>query len=64
MDDMGTFDELLCSGKDFAKLLTSSNDDNDNAEKPLPISRRTSARVCGHLCNFSRVNFLITYACI
>ncbi|XP_061382806.1 ATP-binding cassette subfamily C member 4 isoform X2 [Danaus plexippus] len=42
----GTYEELLTSGKDFAKLLCSvQEDDNTEAEKPLPISRRTSARL-------------------
>lgn len=42
---MGTFDELITSEKDFAKLLTSSSGDKDKDEKPLPMSRKTSARV-------------------
>ncbi|XP_049887652.1 ATP-binding cassette subfamily C member 4-like isoform X1 [Pectinophora gossypiella] len=44
----GTYDELQTSGKDFAKLLSAShdeNDDNKEAEKPPPMSRRTSARL-------------------
>ncbi|XP_037964111.2 ATP-binding cassette sub-family C member 4 isoform X2 [Plutella xylostella] len=46
VDVKGTYDELLLSGKDFAKLLTSSQDDKDVVdEKPLPMSRRTSARL-------------------
>ncbi|XP_026323582.1 multidrug resistance-associated protein 4-like isoform X1 [Hyposmocoma kahamanoa] len=43
----GTFEELQTSAKDFAKLLSSTHDENDNkeAEKPPPMSRRTSARL-------------------
>ncbi|CAH2068598.1 unnamed protein product, partial [Iphiclides podalirius] len=43
----GTYDELITSGKDFAKLLSSTQDENDpnEAEKPLPMSRRTSTRI-------------------
>ncbi|XP_075985083.1 ATP-binding cassette sub-family C member 4-like [Anticarsia gemmatalis] len=44
----GTYDELQTTGKDFAKLLSSSHDENEDKkdlEKPLPLSRRTSARL-------------------
>ncbi|XP_068628825.1 ATP-binding cassette sub-family C member 4-like isoform X2 [Battus philenor] len=43
----GTYDELIVSGKDFAKLLSSTQDENDTNEneKPAPMSRRTSARL-------------------
>lgn len=44
----GTYDELQTTGKDFAKLLSSSHDEDEDKkslEKPLPLSRRTSARV-------------------
>lgn len=46
VDAKGTYQELMLSGKDFAKLLSSSQDENNpEAEKPPPMSRRTSARV-------------------
>ncbi|XP_022822031.1 multidrug resistance-associated protein 4-like isoform X1 [Spodoptera litura] len=44
----GTYDELINTGKDFAKLLSSSHDENEDLkdiEKPPPMSRRTSARL-------------------
>ncbi|CAH0699044.1 unnamed protein product [Spodoptera exigua] len=44
----GTYDELVNTGKDFAKLLSSSHDENEDlkdVEKPPPMSRRTSARL-------------------
>ncbi|CAH1643464.1 unnamed protein product [Spodoptera littoralis] len=44
----GTYDELINTGKDFAKLLSSSHDENEDlkdVEKPPPMSRRTSARL-------------------
>ncbi|CAB3237244.1 unnamed protein product [Arctia plantaginis] len=44
----GTYDELQTTGKDFAKLLSSSHDENEDKkklDKPLPLSRRTSARL-------------------
>ncbi|GBP56375.1 Probable multidrug resistance-associated protein lethal(2)03659 [Eumeta japonica] len=42
----GTYDELQTSGKDFAKLLSSLQDENeDKLEKPEPMTRRTSARL-------------------
>ncbi|XP_013144481.1 PREDICTED: probable multidrug resistance-associated protein lethal(2)03659 [Papilio polytes] len=43
----GSYDELITSGKDFAVLLSSLQDENDTNEneKPLPMSRRTSARL-------------------
>lgn len=41
----GTYDELQTTGKDFAKLLSSSHDENEDFEKPPPLSRRTSARL-------------------
>ncbi|KAG6461025.1 multidrug resistance-associated protein 4 isoform X1 [Manduca sexta] len=48
VDASGTYEELLTSGKDFAKLLSSSQDENQDeaeTEKPPPMSRRTSARL-------------------
>lgn len=48
MDAKGSYDELVSTGKDFAKLLSSSHDENEDkkdVEKPPPMSRRTSARV-------------------
>lgn len=48
MDAKGSYDELVSTGKDFAKLLSSSHDENEDRkdlEKPPPMSRRTSARV-------------------
>lgn len=49
VDAKGTYQELMLSGKDFAKLLSSSHDENNpEAEKPPPMSRRTSARVRLH----------------
>nr|XP_026485069.1 multidrug resistance-associated protein 4-like isoform X1 [Vanessa tameamea] len=48
VDAKGTYDELLTSGKDFAKLLHSVQEDNETnteKEKPPPMSRRTSARL-------------------
>ncbi|XP_063890831.1 ATP-binding cassette sub-family C member 4 isoform X2 [Helicoverpa armigera] len=44
----GSYDELVSTGKDFAKLLSSSHDENEDkkdVEKPPPMSRRTSARL-------------------
>ncbi|KAL4715253.1 hypothetical protein ACJJTC_007835 [Scirpophaga incertulas] len=44
----GTYDELVNSGKDFAKLLSSTHDENEennDNEKPPPMSRRTSSRL-------------------
>ncbi|KAJ0181181.1 hypothetical protein K1T71_003266 [Dendrolimus kikuchii] len=44
----GTYDELIISGKDFAKLLSSTHDENEDkkdVEKMAPLSRRTSARL-------------------
>nr|UCL51441.1 ABCC4 [Heliothis virescens] len=44
----GSYDELVSTGKDFAKLLSSSHDENEDKkdlEKPPPMSRRTSARL-------------------
>ncbi|KAJ8734037.1 hypothetical protein PYW07_014588 [Mythimna separata] len=44
----GTYDELVSTAKDFAKLLSSSHDENEDkkdVEKPPPMSRRTSARL-------------------
>ncbi|KAJ8734780.1 hypothetical protein PYW08_014030 [Mythimna loreyi] len=44
----GTYDELVSTAKDFAKLLSSSHDENDDkkdVEKRPPMSRRTSARL-------------------
>ncbi|XP_026726081.1 multidrug resistance-associated protein 4 [Trichoplusia ni] len=48
VDAKGTYDELVTTGKDFAKLLSSSHDENEDKkdlEKPPPMSRRTSARL-------------------
>ncbi|XP_037871800.1 ATP-binding cassette subfamily C member 4 isoform X1 [Bombyx mori] len=47
VDACGTYEELMTSGKDFAKLLTSLQDENEDEPKklPLPMSRRTSARL-------------------
>lgn len=42
---MGTYEELISSGKDFARLLESPEDNKEIDEKPLPMSRKTSARV-------------------
>nr|QCO93577.1 ATP-binding cassette subfamily C member 6 [Chilo suppressalis] len=42
----GTYDELMSSGLDFAKLLSSSHDENeDKKDKPPPMTRRTSSRL-------------------
>ncbi|KAI8429876.1 hypothetical protein MSG28_000366 [Choristoneura fumiferana] len=42
----GTYSELLNYGKDFAKLLSASQEnDEKEEEKPKPMSRRTSARL-------------------
>ncbi|CAH0722564.1 unnamed protein product, partial [Brenthis ino] len=44
----GTYEELTTSGKDFAKLLCSVQEDkevNPETEKPPPMSRRTSSRL-------------------
>ncbi|CAK1599802.1 unnamed protein product [Parnassius mnemosyne] len=43
----GKYDELITSGKDFAKLLFSTHDENDTsiADKPSTLARRTSARL-------------------
>ncbi|KAI5634798.1 ABC transporter domain-containing protein [Phthorimaea operculella] len=47
VETKGTYDELQSSGKDFAKLLSATHDENDDKEKekPPPMSRRTSARL-------------------
>ncbi|VVC94166.1 unnamed protein product [Leptidea sinapis] len=46
IETKGTYTELLQSGKDFAKLLSAvQEDDKPEAEKPPPMSRRTSARL-------------------
>ncbi|XP_045502974.1 ATP-binding cassette sub-family C member 4-like isoform X2 [Colias croceus] len=47
IEAQGTFNELMYSGKDFAKLLSASQEDDTNpdVEKPPPMSRRTSARL-------------------
>ncbi|XP_022123996.1 ATP-binding cassette sub-family C member 4 isoform X1 [Pieris rapae] len=46
IDAKGTYGELMHSGKDFAKLLSSvQEDDKPEVEKPPPMSRRTSARL-------------------
>ncbi|XP_039765386.1 multidrug resistance-associated protein 4 isoform X2 [Pararge aegeria] len=44
----GRYEELLTSGKDFAKLLCSvqeNNESNSDTEKPLAMTRRTSSRL-------------------
>ncbi|XP_060810578.1 ATP-binding cassette sub-family C member 4 isoform X2 [Amyelois transitella] len=43
----GTYDELATTGKDFAKLLSATHDENEDKKKeiPAPLSRRTSARL-------------------
>ncbi|KAM3966608.1 ATP-binding cassette subfamily C member 4 isoform 1-T1 [Aphomia sociella] len=43
----GTYDELATSGKDFAKLLSATHDENEDKKVELipPLSRRTSARL-------------------
>ncbi|XP_026764568.1 ATP-binding cassette subfamily C member 4-like isoform X2 [Galleria mellonella] len=42
----GTYNELATSGKDFAKLLSATHDENEeNLEHIPPMSRRTSARL-------------------
>lgn len=48
IETKGTYEELLLSGKDFAKLLCSVQEDKETSpetEKPLPMSRKTSARL-------------------
>lgn len=47
MEAIGTYDELVSSGKDFAKLLHSLQDEKKDDKDKLPIMpRRISARVC------------------
>ncbi|XP_045760472.1 ATP-binding cassette sub-family C member 4 isoform X1 [Maniola jurtina] len=44
----GSYEELSTSGKDFAKLLCSVQENNDphsETEKPLAVARRTSSRL-------------------
>ncbi|XP_063393657.1 ATP-binding cassette subfamily C member 4-like [Cydia fagiglandana] len=42
----GTYAELINYGKDFAKLLSATQEDDEKVEeKPKPMSRRTSARL-------------------
>ncbi|XP_045455226.1 ATP-binding cassette sub-family C member 4-like [Melitaea cinxia] len=48
IETKGTYDELSTSGKDFAKLLHSVQDDNKTdaeKEKPPPLPRRSSSRL-------------------
>lgn len=65
MEAKGTYDELVNTGKDFAKLLSSSHDENEDlkdVEKPPPMSRRTSARVSTFFQNYINLgipNYLV-----